>query len=83
MKDHCVELKVCEGCGALFLRAAVQGQGTAQMGLRTTVRTTTGRNATCQGCAFRLSEFPAPRQRRRRGFECRSTRTAVCAGGAR
>jgi hypothetical protein len=29
MKDYCVELKVCEGCGALFLRAAMRSQRVA------------------------------------------------------
>jgi hypothetical protein len=83
MKDYCVELKVCEGCGALFLRAAGLGQGAASMGLRATARKATCLSATCQACASRLSEFPAPRERRRRGFERRHVRTGVCVGGAR
>jgi hypothetical protein len=94
MKDYCVELKVCEGCGALFLRAANDGFGAAG-------RTPRGRNprvgrtTTCHGCAQRLSEFPAQRERRRRGFELPRVRRcsgaangiaagmAVVAGGAR
>jgi hypothetical protein len=92
MTDYCVELKVCEGCGALFLRAA--NQGTAQAG-RTGLRGglpgagTKGRRGetTCRGCALRLSEFPVQRERRRRGFELRGARrcagTVAFAGGAR
>jgi C4-type Zn-finger protein len=85
MKDYCVELKVCEGCGALFLRTANHGQMAAQQvphrgGL-------TAAATTCRGCALRLSEFPAPRERQRRGFELRSVRRCerACAGvgGAR
>jgi len=86
MKDYCVELKVCEGCGALFLRAADQGQiatrHRVQAGSLTKAAATT-----CRGCAQRLSEFPAPRERRRRGFELRTVRrceqSAAVAGGAR
>lgn len=90
MKDYCVELKVCEGCGALFLRAASDGSGTAgrtPQGRSLRV----GRTTTCHGCAQRLSEFPAQRERRRRGFElprarrCSGTANgmATVAGGAR
>jgi hypothetical protein len=90
MKDYCVELKVCEGCGALFLRSANHGARVPRTagddrGLRTAPATT------CRGCALRLAEFPAPRERRRRGFELRAGRrcaghgtgTAASAGGAR
>jgi len=77
MIDYCVELKVCEGCGALFLRAACNGPLGGFIGGQTT----------CRGCVRRLSEFPVPRQRRRRGFEVKGVRRcgrpAVCAGGAR
>jgi hypothetical protein len=81
MKDYCVELKVCEGCGALILRAAMRSQRVAGM------RPGLAWGATCSGCAKLLSEFPEPRERRRRGFEVRSSRRtgglAVCRGGAR
>jgi hypothetical protein len=89
MKDYCVELKVCEGCGALFLRAANNGSGS--VGRAPHGRSPrTGRTTTCHGCAQRLSEFPAQRERRRRGFElprvrrcAGATGMAVVAGGAR
>ena len=46
MNNFCVELKVCEGCGALFLRA--RGPNVVGHGMY------------CRGCALWLSEFPAP-----------------------
>lgn len=77
MKDYCVELKVCEGCGALFLRAASEGTGAA--GRTPHGRSVgAGRTRTCQGCSQRLSEFPVQRERRRRGFEL--PRVRRCAG---
>ena len=63
MKHFCVELKVCEGCGGLWLRARNHG-------------------VYCRGCALRLSEFPAPRQRSRAGRKPK-VRLAVCEGGQR
>jgi hypothetical protein len=52
MKDFLVELKVCEGCGALYLRDA--GVCAAS------------HSVYCRGCAAWLSEFPTPRGRNRR-----------------
>jgi hypothetical protein len=46
-----VDLKVCEGCGALWLRAS--GRANERLGVY------------CHGCAVRLSDFPAPRFSRR------------------
>jgi hypothetical protein len=69
MKDFRVELKICEGCGALFLRQA--GLHVAGCGLY------------CRGCVCLLSEFPAPRPRGRRAQRRTAVRLAVCAGGAR
>jgi len=86
MKDYCVELKVCEGCGALFLRAANQGQITPR-GVAKGKGLTGALATTCRGCVVRLSGFPAPRERRPRGFELRSvrrcTQMAASMGGAR
>jgi hypothetical protein len=92
MKDYCVELKVCEGCGALFLRAAKQYQGSSGRGCHGVSQQGRGpkdggRTRTCQGCSARFAEFPAPRERRRRGWEVRSVRrcsgVAATVGGAR
>jgi predicted Fe-S protein YdhL (DUF1289 family) len=76
MKNFRVELKVCEACGALWLRAVDQG-------------------AYCRGCERWLSEFPTPGTYRvrnrskverislhRRNNASRSSRMAVCMGGA-
>ena len=46
MKDFRVELKVCEGCGGLWLRA----------------RGMEMRGAYCNSCVRWLSEFPAPKR---------------------
>jgi hypothetical protein len=59
-----VELKTCESCGKLWLRAA---PGSGKQGVY------------CAGCALRLSDFPAPRFSRR-GKKRAATRTAVCGG---
>ena len=69
MNDCRVMLKVCEGCGALWLRAA--GPEGKQQGVY------------CSGCAKRLSEFPAVRLSRRGRKRGTVVRTAVCGGGAR
>jgi hypothetical protein len=70
MKDFRVELKVCEGCGALYLR---------ETGLSTMKKNskTESDGVHCRGCAKWLSEFPAPRRRQT------AVRTALCVGGAR
>lgn len=67
MKHFCVDLKVCEGCGGLWLRAQerIQNHGVY-----------------CRSCALLLSEFPAPRQRSRAGRK-RKLRLAVCEGGSK
>lgn len=49
MKDVRVEVKVCEGCGALYLRAA--GPLVERRGVY------------CRGCERRLADFPTPRRR--------------------
>lgn len=64
MKDFRVELKICEGCGALWLRSA-------------------GHGIYCRGCAQRLSEFPAPQLRFRRGRRRKALGVVVSAGGGR
>lgn len=72
MNDFCVqdrkqivELKVCEGCGALWLRPAM-GEGVRRY---------------CQGCVHWLKEFPAPQSRSRRGRRKGSgTWAAGCSG---
>jgi len=85
MNDFCVEVKVCEGCGALFLRA--RGLGAV------------GRGTYCRGCSVWLSEFPAPiagygqvsreerarkqRDRRRRNRARKALKLVECVGGAR
>jgi len=86
MKDYCVELKVCEGCGALFLRSAINNLGPVAVPARGR-QLGMGRATTCQGCATRMSELPPVRERRRRGFELRTVRrcagSLAVAGGAR
>jgi len=49
MQGFRVELKVCEGCGALWLRAAGLGSG---------------HEVYCGACALLLSELPAVRRSR-------------------
>jgi hypothetical protein len=66
LNHSCVELKVCEGCGGLWLRAR---NGSQNHGVY------------CRRCALRLSEFPAPRGRSRAGRK-RKVRVVVCEGGA-
>jgi len=48
MKEFRVELKVCEGCGGLWLRA--RGMQTENCG------------AYCNSCVRWLSEFPSPKR---------------------
>jgi len=69
-----VELKVCEGCGALWLR---------KMGAGSQSERASG-GTYCPGCSVRLSDFPAPRgrHRRRKGGVSR-TAAARCGGGER
>jgi len=67
MKNFCVQLKVCEGCGALFLRDTARcGQG-----------------AYCHRCERRLSGFPAAGKRSRPAWKPKPVQTALVAGGAR
>jgi hypothetical protein len=76
MKDFCVELKVCEGCGTLYLReTAVRiGNTNGKTGSKA-VKNSNGVH--CKACAKWLSEFPQPRRRQT------AVRTALCVGGAR
>jgi hypothetical protein len=80
MKDYHVELKVCEGCGALYLRQD-------RMDAAAAPRERQG--IYCRGCERWLSEFPAPERRSRRGRKpkCELQRTSEAglmgAGGAR
>jgi hypothetical protein len=67
MKHFCVDLKVCEGCGGLWLRAQYGNQH---------------HGVYCRRCALLLSEFPAPRQRSRAGRK-RKLQLAVCEGGTK
>ena len=53
MKEFRVELKVCEGCGGLWLRA--REVGTEKCG------------AYCSSCVRWLAEFPAPKRGNARG----------------
>jgi len=73
MKDFRVELKVCEGCGALYLREAMPRTGL--LGERPGVY--------CRICARWLSEFPSPDRRGRRGHRPKTGLRVVCAGGGR
>jgi hypothetical protein len=73
MKDLCVELKVCEGCGALYLRDTESCAGVVEQ----------GRGVYCQGCERWYAQFPAAGKRLRTKGKRRTVRTAVCAGGAR
>jgi hypothetical protein len=67
MKHLSVDLKVCEGCGGLWLRA----------------QSSIGPHGVyCRACALRLSEFPAPRGRSRAGRKPK-LRVVLCEGGAR
>jgi hypothetical protein len=59
MKEFRVDLKVCEGCGGLWLRAREVGQK---------------RGAYCSSCVQWLSEFPAPKRRKPRGEAHRKRR---------
>jgi hypothetical protein len=62
-----VELKVCEGCGALWLRKMGDGaQGSQEK-----------RGGYCRACSLMLSEFPVPRRPRKR------KKRVSCVGGAR
>ena len=68
MKDLCVELKVCEGCGTLWFRAKAMENGAGVY---------------CHACSERLAEFPAVRRSRRGRKRSTVARTAVCVGGSR
>lgn len=66
MKELRVELKVCEGCGGLWLRA----------------REHEGWGAYCNSCVRWLSEFPAPKRRQPRGEAHRKRRQRIRAARA-
>jgi hypothetical protein len=76
MKDFCVELKVCEGCGTLYLRQTALriGSKNGKTGSKAIKRCN---GVHCPSCAKWLSEFPAPRRSQT------AVRTGLCAGGAR
>jgi hypothetical protein len=69
MQDVRVELKVCEGCGGLWLRA----------------RGHTSSGAYCNSCARWLSEFPAPKRTRNSAQRMRRhrNRASRSAGGSK
>jgi hypothetical protein len=73
MECVCVQLKVCEGCGRLYLRDTAGRAGVADK----------GRGVYCHRCERRLSAFPAAGKRVRPKWRPRPLRSAVCAGGAR
>jgi len=73
MKSFCVELKVCEGCGALFLRDTAGHAGSVDRSCR----------VYCGSCERWLAGFPAAGKRVRPKWRPRPARSAVCAGGAR
>ncbi len=54
MNDLRLELKVCEGCGALWLRAGCPGAASAQQAPR-------ANNVYCKSCVRMLAAFPAAR----------------------
>lgn len=89
MKDYCVELKVCEGCGALYLRAAQQGLSLVRGGQRAGGQEAPKQRrkslGMCRSCVAIFREFPAVKEPRRRcvarGVE--SLQVAGSAGGAR
>lgn len=60
MNDLRMELKVCEGCGALWLRAGCSGAGES---LRAPANTSADavRAVYCRSCVRVLASFPAPR----------------------
>jgi hypothetical protein len=60
MKEFRVDLKVCEGCGGLWLRA--RGMETEGCG------------AYCNSCVRWLAEFPEPKQARSRSEAQRKRR---------
>ncbi len=70
MKSFCVQLKICEGCGALFLRDTASHAGSVDG----------GRGVYCGSCERWLAGFPAAGKRVRPKWR---PRTAACAGGAR
>jgi hypothetical protein len=59
MKEFRVDLKVCEGCGGLWLRARDVGQD---------------RGAYCSSCVRWLAEFPEPKRARSRSEAQRKRR---------
>jgi hypothetical protein len=73
MKDFCVQLKVCEGCGRLYLRDTESCAGVVEQ----------GRGVYCHSCERWYAQFPAAGKRQRPKWKRRTVRTAVCAGGAR
>ena len=60
LKGVRMELKVCEGCGALWLRSLESASGGG-------VRTRAEAGVYCRHCAAVFADFPNPRGRSRRG----------------
>ena len=77
MNHSSMELKVCEGCGVLWLRAGCPGPGISLH-----------QNVYCKRCVCVLAEFPAPRgpkkaSRTRVRIRSRQPLALAAAGGAR
>jgi hypothetical protein len=86
MKDYCVELKVCEGCGALYLRAARQGLSLVRGSQRGAGGKARQQPGMCRSCVAIFREFPAVKEPRRRCGGRKVTALEVVAsttGGAR
>jgi len=60
-----MDLKVCEGCGTLWLRSKTPA-GSSTSGVY------------CRQCIARLADFPAPRGKHAGGRKPRLTRAARC-----
>lgn len=63
MNDLRMELKVCEGCGALWLRAGCSGAGSTLRGpaVTPTRETALRHNVYCKSCVRMFASFPAAR----------------------
>ena len=76
MNHSRIELKVCEACGALWLRAGCPALGSDSMGQATS------RNVYCKPCVRMLADFPAtrgPKKASRIRVRIRPRKTAIAA----